>query len=318
MAGMCAARPPGPGPRLAPAASQMSELPQLIVDGLVSGAVLAIAAVGVSLVYGILHLVNFAHGDYLTFGAYAGLGVTALGLSMVVATVVAVAATAALAVGLQLVLWGPVRRRRAGLLSSFITAIGLALVLRHAIFLVVGAGSRAYPVDQFSVERLGPVRVSISQLIAISLSIVAIAVIGVLLARTSIGRSMRAFADNPELAAVAGVDVGRIVLATWLVAGALAGLAGELQGLIQGAFDPNMGWNLLLPIFAAVVLGTIGNAYGALLGGFVLGLVMELSTWSVLGGGIPASYKYVVAFLALILMLLVRPQGLLGRRARAL
>lgn len=297
----------------------MGEVAQLLVDGLVSGAVLAIAAVGVSLVYGILRLVNFAHGDYLTFGAFAALlAATALHLGMVAATAVALVFTAALAVGLQFVLWGPMRRRRAGLFSTFITAIGLALVLRHAIFLVAGASSRSYPVDQFSVERLGPVRVSTSQLIAIALSIAAIILIGLLLARTGVGRSMRAFADNPQLAAVAGVDADRIIVYTWLLAGALAGLAGELQGLIQGAFDPNMGWNLLLPIFAAVVLGTIGSAYGALLGGFALGLVMELSTWSIFGGGIPSSYKFVVAFTALILMLLVRPQGLLGRRARAL
>lgn len=297
----------------------MRELPQLLVDGLVSGAVLSIAAVGVSLVYGILRLVNFAHGDYLTFGAFAALfAATTLRLGMVVATLVALAFTALLAVGLQLILWGPMRRRRASTISTFITAIGLALVLRHAIFLAAGASSRSYPVDQFAVERLGPVHVSTSQLIAIGLSIAGIVLIGLLLARTGVGRSMRAFADNPQLAVVAGVDGERIVVYTWLLAGAMAGLAGELQGLIQGAFDPNMGWNLLLPIFAAVVLGTIGSAYGALLGGFALGLIMELSTWSVLSGGIPSSYKFVVAFTALIMMLLLRPRGLLGRRARAL
>lgn len=296
----------------------LTELLQLIVDGLVTGAVLAIAAVGVSLVYGILRLVNFAHGDYLTFGAYAALATTGLGLGMIGATVVAVAATALLAVLLQRLLWGPLRRRRAGLLSNFLAAVGLALVLRHLIFFAAGAASRSYPVNQFSVETLGPIRVSASQLLAIALSVVAIALVGLLLARTTIGRRMRAFADNPELASIAGIDADRVVLATWVLAGALAGLAGELQGLIQGAFDPNMGWTLLLPIFAAVVLGTIGSAYGALAGGFVLGLVMELSTWSRLFGGVPSAYKYVVAFTLLILILLVRPQGLLGRRARGL
>jgi neutral amino acid transport system permease protein len=295
----------------------VTQLAQLLVDGLVTGAVLAIAAVGVSLVYGILRLVNFAHGDYLTFGAYAGLLVARPGAGMIVATAVAVGATALLAVALELALWGPMRRRRAGLLSTFITAIGLALVLRDLILLGAGAGSRHYPVNPFAVAALGPLRVSVSQLIAIGLSLVAIAGVGLLLARTNLGRQMRALADNVELAAVAGVDVRRVVLVTWLLAGGLAGLAGELQGLIQGAFDPNMGWTLLLPIFAAVVLGTIGNPYGALLGGLALGLVMELSTWSALGGGLPASYQYVVAFAALVALLLLRPQGLLGRRARS-
>ena len=272
---------------------------------------------GVSLVYGILRLVNFAHGDYLTFGAYAAvLADVTLHLGMIVATVFAMVATALLSVVLEIVLWRPMRRRRAGLLTMFITAIGLALVLRQSILLVAGAASQSYLVDQFSVYQIGPVRVSASQLIAIALSVVAILLTGLLLARTDIGRRMRAYSDNPQLAAVAGVNSERIVLYTWILAGALAGLAGELEGLVQASFDPNMGWSLLLPIFAAVVLGTIGSAYGALLGGLVLGVVMEVSTWSSLDGGVPPSYKLVVAFVALILVLLFRPQGLLGRRLR--
>jgi branched-subunit amino acid ABC-type transport system permease component len=209
------------------------------------------------------------------------------------------------------------RKRRAGLLTMFITAIGLALVLRHSIFLVAGAASQSYAVDQFSVYQIGPVRLAQSQLVAIVLSVVGIVLVGLLLARTDLGRQMRAYSDNPQLASVAGVNSDRIVVYTWILAGALAGLAGVLQGLVQAAFDPNMGWTLLLPIFAAVVLGTIGSAYGALLGGFLLGIVMEVSTWSGLGGGVPPNYKLVVAFSALVLALLFRPHGLLGRRLRA-
>lgn len=295
----------------------MSQLPQLVVNGLVTGAILAIAGVGVSLVYGVLRLVNFAHGDYLTFGAYVALAADAgARLGMPAATALAVLGTAALGLALEFALWRPLRRRRAGLLPTFVSAIGVALVLRQAILLAAGGDSRSFRVNAFTVHRFAGVRVSSSQLIAIGLAVAAIAVLGVFLARTRLGRSMRAYSANPELAAVAGVDVDRIVVYTWLIAGGLAGLAGVLQGLVQNAFDPNMGWSLLLPIFAAVVLGTIGSAYGALVGGFVLGLVMELSTWDVLGGGLPAVYKPVVAFVALALVLLVRPQGLFGRRLR--
>jgi branched-subunit amino acid ABC-type transport system permease component len=296
----------------------IDELLQLLVDGLVTGAILAIAAVGVSLVYGILRLVNFAHGDYLTFGAYAALlADVTLHLGMIVATLFAMVATAVLAVVLELVLWRPMRRRRAGLLTMFITAIGLALILRDSILLGAGAASQSYLVDQFSVYKIGPIRISGSQLIAIAIAVVAIVLVGLVLARTDVGRQMRAYSDNPQLAAVAGVNSERVVLYTWILGGALAGLAGELQGLVQASFDPNMGWSLLLPIFAAVVLGTIGSAYGALLGGFILGIAMEVSTWSSLGGGLPPSYREVVAFVVLILVLLGRPQGLLGRRLRA-
>jgi branched-subunit amino acid ABC-type transport system permease component len=233
------------------------------------------------------------------------------------ATVVAMIGTAALAVVLEFVLWRPMRRRRAALFSMFITAIGLALVLRQTILLIEGAQSQSYLIDQFSVYRIGSVRVSLSQLIAIGLSIVAIVLVGLLLAKTDLGRAMRAYSDNPQLASVSGVNADRLILFTWILAGALAGLAGELQGLVQSAFDPNMGWTLLLPIFAAAVLGSIGSAYGALLGGLLLGLVMELSTWNVLAGGVPSNYKLVVAFASLILVLLFRPRGLLGRRMRA-
>jgi branched-subunit amino acid ABC-type transport system permease component len=124
---------------------------------------------------------------------------------------------------------------------------------------------------------------------------------------------MRAVADDRALAAVAGIDTGRVIVLTWIVSGLLAGLAGVLAALVQSTFDPNFGFALLLPVFAAVVLGGIGSPYGALLGGFVLGVVTELSTWGGFFGGVNSVYKPVVAFAILIGVLLVRPQGLLGR-----
>ena len=124
---------------------------------------------------------------------------------------------------------------------------------------------------------------------------------------------MRALADDRALAAIAGIDVGRVIGYTWILSGLLAGLAGVLAGLVQTSFDPNFGFQLLLPVFAAVVLGGIGSAYGALAGGLVLGLAMELSTWPSLLGGVDPVYKPVVAFAVLIVALMVRPQGLFGR-----
>jgi neutral amino acid transport system permease protein len=276
--------------------------------------VIAIGAVGVSLVYGILRLVNFAHGDYLTFGAYVGvLANVRLHERMLLATLLAIAGTAALALALELVLWRPLRRRGAGFMSLFLCSIGLALVLRHVIFLVAGADPRAYLVDPFKVYAFGEVRLAGAQGAAVVIAGAAIVLVGFVLARTTLGRSMRAVSDDPALAAVAGVNVDRVVVATWLLAGALAGLAGILQGLVQFSFTPNMGFSLLLPIFAAVVLGGIGSAYGALLGGLALGLAMELSTWTSLHGGVEPVYKPVVAFALLVLVLLLRPQGLFGR-----
>jgi branched-subunit amino acid ABC-type transport system permease component len=133
------------------------------------------------------------------------------------------------------------------------------------------------------------------------------------MSRSTIGRTMRALADDRALAAIAGVRVGRVIVYTWILSGLLAGLAGVLAGLIQTSFDPNFGFPLLLPVFAAVVLGGIGSAYGALAGGLALGVAMELSTWPSLLGGVNPVYKPVVAFTVLIAALMVRPQGLFGR-----
>jgi neutral amino acid transport system permease protein len=290
------------------------ELLQLAANGLVTGSIIAIAAVGVSLVYGILRIVNFAHGDYLVFGAYVALAVNVgWGGSMVLAALAAIAATAVLSTGLEFALWRPLRRRGAGLFSLFIAAIGLALVLRHVVFLVGEARPRRYDVDVFQVYEVGGVRLSLSQVIAIGSAFAAIVLVALLLDRTGLGKAMRALSDNRALAGVAGIDVDRTVVLTWALVGGLAGVAGLLQALILNAFTPNFGFVLLLPIFAAVVLGGIGSAYGALVGGLVLGLVMELSTWDAVAGGAPAVYKPVVAFGVLILVLLVRPQGVFGK-----
>jgi branched-subunit amino acid ABC-type transport system permease component len=292
----------------------MSDLLQLLANGLVTGSIIAIAAIGLSLVYGILKIVNFAHGEYLTFGAYMAFVVNVtLGGPMVAAVLFAMAATALLGIGLEFILWRPMRARGAGIMSLFIVAIGLALVIRHVIFLVWGASPQKYDVDVFQVYDLGPIRLSLSQIVAVAVASGSIVLVGLMLARTRLGKAMRAVSDNRALASVTGIDIDRIIAYTWLLGASLAGLGGVLLGLVQSAFTPNMGFAVLLPIFAAVVLGGVGSAYGALVGGIFLGLVMEISTWDALAGGVEAVYKPVVAFVVLILTLLVRPQGVFGK-----
>ena len=287
---------------------------QLVANGLVTGSVIAIAAVGVSLVYGILRLVNFAYGDFMAFGALAAYAFNGpLGLGMIPSTLLAMLATAVLSLVLDVALWRPLRARRAGFMSLFLASIGLALVLRQVLLLAYGPQPQTYRVDQYKVYVIGSVRLSEPQLVTIVGAAVAIGVIGVLLARSTVGRTMRALADDRALAAIAGIDVGRVITYTWIISGLLAGLAGVLAGLVQSSFDPNFGFQLLLPVFAAVVLGGIGSAYGALAGGLVLGLAMELSTWPTLLGGVNPVYKPVVAFSILAAALMVRPQGLFGR-----
>src|SRR4051795_10253514 len=193
---------------------------QLVANGLVTGAVLAIAAVGFSLIYGILGLVNFAYGDVMTFGAFvAVLCNDRFGLGMVFAAVLAMVATAVLSLSLEGVLWRPLRARRAGFMSLFLASIGLALVLRQALLLAYGPQPQTYRVDQFKVHVLGSVRLSQAQFITILTAAAIIVALGLFLARTTVGRTMRALADDRTLAAVAGIDVGRTIAFTWIVAG---------------------------------------------------------------------------------------------------
>src|SRR3954454_16298431 len=191
---------------------------QLLANGLVTGSVIAIAAVGVSLVYGILRLVNFAYGDFMAFGAlaaYACNGPLGLGLGIVLSAVLGMLATAALSVGLDVALWRPLRARRAGFMSLFLASIGLALVLRQVLLLAYGPQPHSYKVDQYKVYVIGSVRLSEPQLIPIIGATAAICAVGVLLSRSTIGRTMRALADDRALAAIAGVHVSRVIQYTW-------------------------------------------------------------------------------------------------------
>jgi branched-subunit amino acid ABC-type transport system permease component len=290
----------------------LHQFAQLALNGLIEGAILALAGLGATLVFGIQRVANFAHGEYLTFAAYVAFMLNVgLRQDLVIATVGAMLATALLAVAIHFAVLRPLRGR--GLVAMALITVGLALMLRDVIFMAAGTEIRQYGIDQMAVMNLGLVRISPGQAIAIVIAIVVAPAVALLLAKTPIGKSMRAVADNRDLAAISGIDVDRIGAYVWLLAGALAGLGGVMLAVVQGTFDPNLGFQVLLLIFTTVVLGGIGNAYGAVAAGIVLGLVMELSTWNAFLGGLDARFKPLLAFAILIVLLLVRPQGLFGR-----
>lgn len=292
----------------------MSELLQLIFNGLVNGSILAMAAVGLSLAFGVLKIVNYAHGDLLTVGAYVAVATNvSLGLPMVPAVIISILSVTVLVLVFEFGLFRPLRLKGAGLLSKFFVAIGLALILRHLVALIFGANPRRYNVDLMKVYDLGIIRLTYSQAIVVVCAVIIVPLLGVMLAKTKVGRGMRAISDDNDLAAVAGVNVQRTIVYTWILSGGLAALAGTLQGLVQNVFEPNMGFRLLLMIFAAVILGGVGSAYGALAAGLVLGVVMDLATWTPLFGGLPTVYKPVVAFVVLIVVLIFKPSGIFGK-----
>jgi branched-subunit amino acid ABC-type transport system permease component len=290
----------------------VDELLQLIFNGLVTGSIFAIGAIGASLVWGVLRIGNFAHGDYMALGAFAAFVVNVpLGQSLVVAALIGIVVTSIFAVVAHQLVLQPMRGR--GLTSVFIVTVGLAFVMRNTLFLTFGSGARSFAIDQAQVFVIGSLRVSPGQAITVTAALAAICVVGWVLSSTSIGRSMRAVSENADLAAVTGVNTDRLAMVTWLLAGCLAGLAGICMGLVQGTFDASFGAYTLFLIFTAVVLGGIGSAYGALGGGLSLGLVMEVSTWDGFAGGLDPRYKLVLAFVALIVLLLLRPDGLFGK-----
>lgn len=289
----------------------MEDVVQAIALGIASGSTYAIAAVGLTLVYGILRLTNFAHGDFLTFGMYAAWLVTVhlAHLPLVVGMVVAAVATAVLSVVGEFTIWRPLRRRRAGLLQLLLMSIGLAFVVRYGLQLAFGSRLQRLDVDQLSTVEVVGISLSTVQVWTIATAAVVLVVVGLLLSRTMLGKQMRALSDNFELAESSGIDTDRVIVATWVLAGALAGIGGVLAAM-QLNIRPETGFTLLLSLFAAVILGGIGNAYGALLGGYILGIVQELSVTT----GVDTRYKPAVGFVVLILVLLMRPQGLLGAR----
>jgi neutral amino acid transport system permease protein len=283
---------------------------QTTVNGIVTGTYFALGAVGLALVFGVLRLVNFAHGDLLTFADYMALLFSAtLRVPIVAAMALVTLATSVLAMASELVLWRPMRARRAGSFQLLLITIGLAFVIRNAIQLVAGSLPRTLNVNVTSALTLfGHVRIGRTQLFVVVVGLVALVLVGLLLRMTRTGKEMRALADNLSLAEVSGIDTQRVILVTWALAGALAGLGGVVSAAAIGVMTPNFGWVLLLSLFAAAVLGGLKSAYGALAGGLMLGLVEEWSTMFV-----DSRWKFAVGFGILIVALLVRPTGLLGR-----
>ena len=288
-------------------AKGLHDVAQTGINGLSLGAVYALGAVGLTLVYGILKLVNFAHGDFLTFGAYMAYLINVTwGAPLVVAVFWAMLMTALLGILFERLMWGPMRAKNAGLLQLLLMAIGLAFVIRAVVQWFWGTEIRQLDVNVTdSVVVLG-LRIGQTELIVVIVGLAVLIGVGLMLRMTVLGKQMRALSDDLELAETSGIDTKRVILYTWIFAGGLAGLAGVLAGSVIDV-RPELGFGLLLPIFAAVVLGGIGDAFGALAAGLILGVVTE---WSTLF--IDARWKIAVGFLVLVIVLVIRPQGIFG------
>jgi branched-chain amino acid transport system permease protein len=292
---------------------------QAIADGILSGAIISLAAIGLSISMQILRFGNFSHSELLTWGAYVALiftsfatvgtpiGPLSFGWLLVVAIVVAGFTTSILALVVDRLIFAPLRSRGAQRLTLVFAAFGVSLVLRNLLVLIWGFEAQYYTRElQFTIEILPGVRMLPDQIFVLVLAFVVVIAFHVLLKVTRFGMAMRAMAESPSLVRVCGVKVESVIRWTWIASGSLAAAAGIFLGLTT-QMRPEMGFNLLLGIFAAVILGGTGSLIGAVVGGLMIGLAENLSVLV-----IPTDYKQAIPFLLLILFLYFRPQGLFG------
>ena len=283
----------------------------LTVNGIIFGLLIALASIGVSLIYGTTGLSNFAHGEMVTFGALSGYVFSGiLHFPIPVALIAGFVLGGAFGYVQDLGLWKPLRRRGLGLIPLMIVSIGLSLALRYFYQFLFGPDQLVLPVPPGNTIGFGPVRLRQIDIISVIICVVLLLLVAFLLLRTRIGKATRAVADNKSLAAASGINVERIIRIVWIGSGALAGLAGVLIGYHQ-SLRWDTGASVLLLIFAAVTLGGFGTAFGALVGSLIIGLLVNLSTLV-----IPTNVQNAAALVVMILILLVRPQGIFGRRER--
>ena len=308
-----------------------SQLAQRLADGARFGLVLAMCAVGLSLIFGTTGLTNFAHGELVTFGALVAYILnTEQGLSLLIAAPIALVAGGLFGLFTNEVVYSPLRRRKIGLISQMVVSVGIAIMLKNFYLRIAGGRVKAFAAfNNQTCKKFGPVCVTPRDASTALISLVLLVLVGVALQKTRIGKATRAVSDNSELASSTGIDSQKIIRIVWLVGGMLAAAGGIFRGLDEGS-TPFLGANLLFLMFAGITLGGLGSAFGALVGSFLIGLFVEASTLGMpimpggdlpapfdwLHDGVPSELKNVPAYVAMIIVLMVRPQGILGRRER--
>jgi branched-chain amino acid transport system permease protein len=294
-------------------ATRLERAPQLALDGLILGLIIALAALGLNLIFGTTGLTNFAHGEILTFAGILTYYLSSnFGIPVIFAVPITILITAAVAGWAQnQYLWKPLRKRGTGLIAMLVVSIGFAIFARYFFLFIFGGDNQQLPeyAGQSGID-LGLVSITPKSIITSIFAIIFLVLATLWLLKTKMGKASRAVADNPALASASGIDVEKVIRSVWILGAALAAYSGIILTINQG-ISFLMGQDILLLIFAAATLGGLGTANGALVGSLIIGLLVQLSTLF-----IPTELKYVGALVVLILILIIRPQGILGKRDR--
>ena len=300
---------PNTGPGENPVKAETNVFLGRLIAGVNLGILLAMAAIGLSLIYGTTALNNFAHGEMVTLGALLAFTFNKImGMDLLLAALLTTVLVAASGWFQDAAIWRPLRKRRVGLTQMMIVSIGLSLVVRYIYQIIYGGDTKV--LSQGEIWDIFGVPTQAVNVISAGVGVVILLLVAAFLTKTRLGKATRAVADNASLAAATGIDVERIIRIVWVIAGALTGISGVMLGLfLQASWD--MGFSILLLMFAAVTLGGLGTAFGATVGALVIGVFVEMSTLV-----IPTDLKFAGALVVMILVLLIRPQGILGKAQR--
>ena len=297
---------------------------QYVVDGLVNGSIIALGAVGLSITYNVLRFANFAQGEILAIGAYismafivlmgvgiGSIGPVSFGWPLIASIILSVLVTSVVVLSVDWLLFRILRQRSASRITFIIAAFGLSLIVRNVITLIAGADQMFL---SFYIPKAIPIldtfKVVPDDILILIITAICVVSLHTFLSITTVGKKMRAVAENPVLAMVNGINVKSVIRWSWIIGASLSAIAGTLHAHVT-QLDPEMGFELILPMFAALIVGGVTNVYGAVLGGFLIGLTEAFAVAIDL-----SAYRGGIAFLIMIVVLILRPQGILGEKER--
>lgn len=283
---------------------------QIFFNGLITGSIYFLAALGLSLTYNLLNFANISHAEFLAFGAYAAyIFLELIGENFLLAIILAFIFTGLLGIFSYIIIFKPLSERGSKSISLTIASLGYGLSLRYLMYQIYGRETLTYKI-WFEAFNIGPLRVTSLWILIIILALILLSILHLFLKKTLIGKALRALSNNPNLAMVCGIDKEKILLLTWFIGAGLAGIGGVFRAG-DTRITPMLGWDLMIPIFAIIILGGVKNLYAIIASAYILGLIENFSIILLMYFNLSTEYRVIVAFVTLIIILILKPYGLI-------